>query len=85
VLNKAAGYSVEVRGVKWAYRKSDPPEAKASADKLPVLLLHGLGSSSWSYRYCCLHQGYGVCLSCLVSSVVHHPGLLLPVLTKLPQ
>lgn len=50
VLNKAAGYSVDVGRVKWAYRKSDPAEAKASPDKLPVLLLHGLGSSSWSYR-----------------------------------
>lgn len=51
MLNKAAGYSVDVGGVKWAYRKSEPAAAKTSPDKLPVLLLHGLGSSSWSYRY----------------------------------
>jgi len=50
VLNKAAGYSVDVAGVNWAYRKSEPAEGKTSPDKLPVLLLHGLGSSSWSYR-----------------------------------
>jgi hypothetical protein len=51
VLNKAAGFSVDVGGVKWAYRKSEPAAAKATPDKIPVLLLHGLGSSSWSYRY----------------------------------
>lgn len=58
VLNKAAGFSVDVGGVKWAYRKSDPAEGKASPDKLPVLLIHGLGSSSWSYR-CATAAGSG--------------------------
>lgn len=59
VLNKAAGYSADAAGLRIAYRKSAPAASKASADKLPVLLLHGLGSSSWSFRCVCVC----VCLS----------------------
>lgn len=35
-------------GLTWAYRKSQPENP--SADKLDVLLLHGIASSSYSYR-----------------------------------
>eukprot|EP01024_Parvocaulis_polyphysoides_P032869 TRINITY_DN29357_c0_g1_i1.p1 TRINITY_DN29357_c0_g1~~TRINITY_DN29357_c0_g1_i1.p1 ORF type:complete len:208 (-),score=17.43 TRINITY_DN29357_c0_g1_i1:34-657(-) len=38
--------SVTVGGLKWAYRKSD---AKNSSNP-PILMLHGIGSSSYSYR-----------------------------------
>jgi pimeloyl-ACP methyl ester carboxylesterase len=41
---------VEAGGVTWAYRKSEAAEAKADPAKPQVLLLHGLGSSSYSYR-----------------------------------
>lgn len=43
-------YTVDAGGVTWAYRKSDPAEGKADPSKPQVLLLHGLGSSSYSYR-----------------------------------
>jgi hypothetical protein len=43
-------FTVDAGGVTWAYRKSEPAEAKADPAKPPVLLLHGLGSSSYSYR-----------------------------------
>ncbi|KAF8067235.1 choline monooxygenase [Scenedesmus sp. PABB004] len=50
VLNQAAGYSVDVDGVRWAYRRSEPAAAKAGGGKPAVLLLHGLGSSSFCWR-----------------------------------
>lgn len=37
-------------GLNWAYREAQPDPSKASADKPDVLLLHGLGSSSYCYR-----------------------------------
>ncbi len=42
--------SVSVKGIKWAYRRSEVTADKASSDKPVVLLVHGLGSSSFSYR-----------------------------------
>lgn len=53
VISKAAGFTVQAGGVTWAYRKSQPKQPAAGepgSDKLPVLCLHGLGSSSYSYR-----------------------------------
>eukprot|EP00775_Hariotina_reticulata_P012653 gene12653-12780_t len=50
VINKAAGYTVDAGGVAWAYRKSTPAKETADTAKREVLLLHGLGSSSYSYR-----------------------------------
>lgn len=46
---------MSVNGVNWAYRRSEVPKDKAEenqklAFKPTVLLLHGLGSSSFSYR-----------------------------------
>ena len=42
--------SVEAGGITWAYRRADPPEGVSVEGKLPVLLLHGLGSHSFCYR-----------------------------------
>jgi pimeloyl-ACP methyl ester carboxylesterase len=42
---------VDAGGVTWAYRKSEAAEGKADPSKPQVLLLHGLGSSSYSYRW----------------------------------
>ena len=39
--------SVKAGGFKWAYRHAAPA---SDAKETPVLLLHGLGSSSYSYR-----------------------------------
>ncbi|WIA12811.1 hypothetical protein OEZ85_006441 [Tetradesmus obliquus] len=50
VYNAAAGFTVDAGGVTWAYRKSEPAKDKADPAKPQVLLLHGLGSSSYSYR-----------------------------------
>lgn len=41
---------VKAGGLTWSYRISEPDPAKASPDKPDVLLLHGLGSSSYSFR-----------------------------------
>jgi len=49
-MNPVAGYSVEVGGVRWAYRASEPDASVAGSGKPTVLLLHGLGSSSYSFR-----------------------------------
>lgn len=43
-------YTVDAGGVTWGYRKSTPAKEAADATKREVLLLHGLGSSSYSYR-----------------------------------
>jgi hypothetical protein len=43
-------FTVDAGGVTWAYRKSEAAEGKADPAKPQVLLLHGLGSSSYSYR-----------------------------------
>ena len=45
--------SLQAGGLKWAYRRTEPDTAKATpgqVSKLPVLLLHGLGSTSYCYR-----------------------------------
>jgi pimeloyl-ACP methyl ester carboxylesterase len=42
--------SVEAGGYTWAYRTADVNPKEATPDKLPVLCLHGIGSSSYSYR-----------------------------------
>jgi len=34
----------------WAYREADVDSSKATQDKMPVLCLHGIGSSSYAYR-----------------------------------
>lgn len=55
-LNPVAGFSVTTAsGLRWAYRRSDADGAAAAAaaaegGAADVLLIHGLGSSSWSYR-----------------------------------
>ncbi|KAI8464082.1 MAG: cytidylyltransferase family-domain-containing protein [Monoraphidium minutum] len=47
-LNPVAGYNLSAGGLEWAYRRGEVEGAGAgTAD---VLLLHGLGSSSYSYR-----------------------------------
>ena len=46
-MGAAPTEAVEVGGLTWAYRSN---QAAASPDKLPVLCLHGIGSSSYSYR-----------------------------------
>ena len=42
--------SVKAGGLTWAYRKAAPPDAADTAGKLPILLLHGIGSHSYCYR-----------------------------------
>lgn len=49
-LNVKAGFSVQAGGLKWAYRKTEGSADKAGADKLDVLMVHGLGSSSYAWR-----------------------------------
>lgn len=80
-------FTVDAGGVTWAYRQSQPKEADAS--KLKVLLLHGLGSSSYSYR-CALallraiqHASSACCNACFAAAAshqaavccVHHPAV----------
>uniref|UniRef100_A0A061QYM8 Haloalkane dehalogenase n=1 Tax=Tetraselmis sp. GSL018 TaxID=582737 RepID=A0A061QYM8_9CHLO len=46
-----ASETVQVGGLTWAYRTSNPEESIAKeAGEEPVILLHGIGSSSYSYR-----------------------------------
>eukprot|EP00195_Chlamydomonas_chlamydogama_P017034 CAMPEP_0202894956 /NCGR_PEP_ID=MMETSP1392-20130828/4247_1 /ASSEMBLY_ACC=CAM_ASM_000868 /TAXON_ID=225041 /ORGANISM="Chlamydomonas chlamydogama, Strain SAG 11-48b" /LENGTH=374 /DNA_ID=CAMNT_0049579815 /DNA_START=22 /DNA_END=1146 /DNA_ORIENTATION=- len=45
-----AGYTVQAGGYQWAYRRSEPDSSKTSSSKPQVLLLHGLGSSSYCWR-----------------------------------
>eukprot|EP00798_Chlamydomonas_sp_ICE-L_P029355 gene29355-12447_t len=45
-----AGNSVQVGKYEWAYRRGTIDPAKADSNKLPVVLLHGLGSNSYSFR-----------------------------------
>lgn len=42
--------AVEAGAFTWAYRTADVNTTQATPDKLPVLCLHGIGSSSYSYR-----------------------------------
>ncbi|GBF97090.1 haloalkane dehalogenase-like [Raphidocelis subcapitata] len=51
-LNPVAGYTLQAGGLDWAYRRNevDAGAAAAAAGLADVLLLHGLGSSSYSYR-----------------------------------
>ena len=42
--------NVTVKGVRWAYRTNLDDPNELHKDKRPVLLLHGLGSASFSYR-----------------------------------
>lgn len=42
--------SLEAGGLRWAYRVADVAAATAAPDKPPVLCLHGLGSSSYTFR-----------------------------------
>ena len=37
-------------GIRWAYRSNMEESKDLDKDKRPVLLLHGLGSASFSYR-----------------------------------
>eukprot|EP00873_Tetraselmis_striata_P041335 jgi/Tetstr1/461599/TSEL_006700.t1 len=47
----AASESLTAGGLTWAYRKGETDEAAAvGVDCPPILLLHGIGSSSYSYR-----------------------------------
>lgn len=50
LTSPVAGNKVKAGGLTWSYRISEPDPAKASPDKPDVLLLHGLGSSSYSFR-----------------------------------
>ena len=47
-----AAEQVQAGGLTWAYRhfRADAAAAAAGGPKVPVLCLHGLGSSSYSYR-----------------------------------
>ena len=47
--------SVTAGGFRWAYRHAAPA---SDAKEMPVLLLHGLGSSSYSYRYAPAVRGH---------------------------
>jgi pimeloyl-ACP methyl ester carboxylesterase len=49
-MGSMAPFSVDVGGLNWAYRTADVNSKEDTPDKLPVLCLHGLGSSSYSYR-----------------------------------
>ncbi|KAG1679649.1 hypothetical protein FOA52_006166 [Chlamydomonas sp. UWO 241] len=49
VAAKVAGNSLKVGPYTWAYRRTEVPTEVAMKDT-PVLLLHGLGSSSFCYR-----------------------------------
>jgi pimeloyl-ACP methyl ester carboxylesterase len=42
-------YKTNVIGLQWAYRQSKPKD-KADSKAPVVVLVHGLGSSSWSWR-----------------------------------
>ncbi|KAK9823169.1 hypothetical protein WJX72_000799 [[Myrmecia] bisecta] len=45
-----AGELLSAGGLEWAFRTAEVNQKNAKTEKLPVLLLHGLGSSSYSYR-----------------------------------
>lgn len=45
-----ASERVEAGGFTWALRRGEVNEAAATPDKLPILCLHGIGSSSYTYR-----------------------------------
>ncbi|KAL6764006.1 Alpha/Beta hydrolase protein [Haematococcus lacustris] len=49
-ISPKAGLKANVAGTSWAYRRSEVNPDKASTSKPVVLLVHGLGSSSFSYR-----------------------------------
>ena len=49
-MGSLAPASIEAGGFTWAYRTADVNPTEATLDKLPVLCLHGIGSSSYSYR-----------------------------------
>ncbi len=42
--------SILVNGLSWFYRAAEPVNASAAADRLPVVLLHGLPAHSYSWR-----------------------------------
>lgn len=42
--------NVTASGIRWAYRRNMEESKDLDKDKRPVLLLHGLGSASFSYR-----------------------------------
>ena len=42
--------NVTANGIRWAYRSNMEEAKDLDKDKRPVLLLHGLGSASFSYR-----------------------------------
>lgn len=50
IAAQLAGRVLQAGKYKWAYRRSEPVPEQASPSKLPVLLLHGLGSSSYCFR-----------------------------------
>lgn len=45
-----ASERIEAGGFTWAYRKAAVKADAATPDKLPVLMLHGVGSCSYTYR-----------------------------------
>ncbi|KAL3139633.1 hypothetical protein ABBQ38_003949 [Trebouxia sp. C0009 RCD-2024] len=53
VKSKVPKESVTVNGIRWAYRTNTEEPKDLDKDKRPVLLLHGLGSASFSYRETC--------------------------------
>lgn len=65
-----------VNGIQWAYRQSKPSSDKADSKKPVVVLVHGLGSSSWSWR--CV----GV-TSCKITSIASRA--MPQCYTQLPQ
>jgi pimeloyl-ACP methyl ester carboxylesterase len=49
--NPVAGLTCDVDGVRWAYRRSEASASSSSSNPSPqVLCVHGLGSSSYSFR-----------------------------------
>lgn len=43
--------SLQAGGFTWAYRRAEATLDAGGAPKTPLLLLHGLGSASYSYRH----------------------------------
>mmetsp|Transcript_16062 Transcript_16062/g.43766 ORF Transcript_16062/g.43766 Transcript_16062/m.43766 type:complete len:369 (-) Transcript_16062:507-1613(-) len=48
--NPESGLKVKVGNMQWAYRQSEVPSGKSDPYKPAVLLLHGIGSSSFCWR-----------------------------------
>ncbi len=48
-LNPVAGYTLEAGGLEWAYRRNEVAAGSEGSGSPDVLLIHGLGSSSYRW------------------------------------